>query len=201
MNIQKLVFIQVIILSLQILLYFGSERFQKNPHNVERPVDKFIPVIPAFTLIYVLWFPLIFLFPIHLYQASEEFYKVYLMAWLLIIAISIPIYLIYPTSFARPKNVESLPLGWTLKVIYKYSYKGLNCMPSMHCSISTLVLLASIFCLGMPLLLRIIYGLISFGIIVSTQFTKQHVLIDMVTGVFLGTFCYGFAWIGYLLIF
>lgn len=73
-----------------------------------------------------------------------------------------------------------------LKYVYKYSYKGVNCMPSMHCSISTLVLLAAILNFSLSPVLMSVYILVSVGIIVSTIFTKQHVIIDLITGVLLG---------------
>lgn len=185
MNLKNVIIRQIIILIFQVVLYFGCEFFQKNPKNMDLPIDKKIPAIPYFALIYVLWFPLIAIFPISLFKASKNLYELYVICWIIDIVISVIIYLAYPTTCTRPKDLENIKGGWMLKILYKFSYKGLNCSPSMHCSISTLVLIFTLTASTMPINLRIIYSTTALGIILSTLFTKQHVLIDLVTGVLL----------------
>lgn len=185
MNLKNVIIRQIIILIFQVVLYFGCEFFQKNPKNMDLPIDKKIPAIPYFALIYVLWFPLIAIFPISLFKASKNLYELYVICWIIDIFISVIIYLTYPTTCTRPKDLENINGGWMLKILYKFSYKGLNCSPSMHCSISTLVLIFTLTASTMPINLRIIYSTTALGIILSTLFTKQHVLIDLVTGVLL----------------
>lgn len=185
MNLKNVIIRQIIILIFQVVLYFGCEFFQKNPKNMDLPIDKKIPAIPYFALIYVLWFPLIAIFPISLFKEAKNLYELYVICWIIDIVISVIIYLAYPTTCTRPKDLENIKGGWMLKILYKFSYKGLNCSPSMHCSISTLVLIFALTASTMPINLRIIYSTTALGIILSTLFTKQHVLIDLVTGVLL----------------
>lgn len=185
MNLKNVIIRQIIILIFQVVLYFGCEFFQKNPKNMDLPIDKKIPAIPYFALIYVLWFPLIAIFPISLFKEAKNLYELYVICWIIDIVISVIIYLAYPTTCTRPKDLENIKGGWMLKILYKFSYKGLNCSPSMHCSISTLVLIFALTASTMPVNLRIIYSTTALGIILSTLFTKQHVLIDLVTGVLL----------------
>lgn len=185
MNLKNVIIRQIIILIFQVVLYFGCEFFQKNPKNMDLPIDKKIPAIPYFALIYVLWFPLIAIFPISLFKEAKNLYELYVICWIIDIVISVIIYLAYPTTCTRPKNLENIKGGWMLKILYKFSYKGLNCSPSMHCSISTLVLIFALTASTMPINLRIIYSTTALGIILSTLFTKQHVLVDLVTGALL----------------
>lgn len=185
MNLKNVIIRQIIILIFQVVLYFGCEFFQKNPKNMDLPIDKKIPAIPYFALIYVLWFPLIAIFPISLFKEAKNLYELYVICWIIDIVISVIIYLAYPTTCTRPSDLENIKGGWMLKILYKFSYKGLNCSPSMHCSISTLVLIFALTASTMPINLRIIYSTTALGIILSTLFTKQHVLIDLVTGVLL----------------
>lgn len=185
MNLKNVIIRQIIILIFQVVLYFGCEFFQKNPKNMDLPIDKKIPPLPYFALIYVLWFPLIAIFPISLFKASKNLYELYVICWIIDIVISVIIYLAYPTTCTRPKDLENIKGGWMLKILYKLSYKGLNCSPSMHCSISTLVLIFALTASTMPINLRIIYSTTALGIILSTLFTKQHVLVDLVTGALL----------------
>ncbi len=185
MNLKNVIIRQIIILIFQVVLYFGCEFFQKNPKNMDLPIDKKIPALPYFALVYVLWFPLIAIFPISLFKEAKNLYELYVICWIIDIVISVIIYLAYPTTCTRPKDLENIKGGWMLKILYKFSYKGLNCSPSMHCSISTLVLIFALAASTMPINLRIIYSTTALGIILSTLFTKQHVLIDLVTGVLL----------------
>lgn len=182
MNLKNVIIRQIIILIFQVVLYFGCEFFQKNPKNMDLPIDKKIPALAYFALIYVLWFPLIAIFPISLFKASKNLYELYVICWIIDIVISVIIYLAYPTTCTRPKDLENIKGGWMLKILYKFSYKGLNCSPSMHCSISTLVLIFALTASTMPINLRIIYSTTALGIILSTLFSKQHVLVDLVTG-------------------
>lgn len=186
MNLSTLIKYQALMLLTQGLLYFGSEIFQKNPHDISTDFDQKIPVIPLFTYIYILWFPVIALFPIHLYQTSPPLYKAYMVTWMIELGISTIIYMAYPTSFTRPRNVKDYPGGWLLKIVYHFSYKGLNCMPSMHCSMCAMVLFFTFLAPGLALPLKLIYTLLPLGILLSTVFTKQHVILDLVTGVLLG---------------
>lgn len=185
MNLKNVIIRQIIILIFQVVLYFCCEFFQKYPKNMDLPIDKKIPALPYFALIYVLWFPLIAIFPISLFKASKNLYELYVICWITDIVISVIIYLAYPTTCTRPKDLENIKGGWMLKILYKFSYKGLNCSPSMHCSISTLVLIFALTASTMPINLRIIYSTTALGIVLSTLFTKQHVLIDLVTGALL----------------
>ncbi|MDO5037699.1 MAG: phosphatase PAP2 family protein [Tissierellia bacterium] len=189
MTLHNLILRQVLFLTLQVILYFGCEIFQKNFHDVKRPWDDKIPIVAEALLVYVLWFPLIALFPISLYQAAPALYPPYMVAWALDVLVSVAIYLIYPTSFTRPQNFQDIRNGWMLKAIYRLSYRGINCMPSLHCSLSFMVLLMALLASPMALALRWTYGLVAGGIIISTLLTKQHVLLDAMTGILLGGAC------------
>lgn len=178
----RLVLYQILLLLCQSVLYFGCERYQKNFHNVERPIDKYIPFIPFTSLFYCMWFPLIALFPISLFYADSVMYYLYMRSMLCEIIISVFCYMIYPTTFERPVPPDTF-WGRIMKLVYKGSYRGLNCAPSLHCSSCFLITYMACVCLGMPFLLRIIVITISTLIVVSTMTTKQHTIIDVITAV------------------
>ena len=68
-----------------------------------------------------------------------------------------------------------------MKAIYKGSYKGVNCAPSLHCSSCFMTIYFAIACSGMPMVLRAIYVVVAILIILSTMTTKQHAIIDVIT--------------------
>ena len=181
---KKLILVQVILLSFQTVLYFGCEFFQRGIHDVKRPVDDKIPFLPWTVLPYCFWFPLIAFYPLAVFQTDPYSYCGYLMTMVVEVVLSVVCYLIYPTSFQRPVPPDGF-WGNFMKFIYRGSYKGLNCAPSLHCSSCFLVIYVSCTCAGMNLGVRIFTILIAVMIVLSTLTTKQHTLIDVLTAVLL----------------
>ena len=184
----KVLLAEILLLGLQTLLYFGVEAFEGKPHNVAKKIDGHIPFVPAFVYIYVLWFPLILLFPLALFRADPMAYARYQTAILLDIALSLFCSLAYPTSFARPEAPDTIS-GRAMKIVFRGSYKGLNCAPSMHCSMCYLVLHFVGATPGLPFAVAAIAVPVALGIVISTLFTKQHVVIDALTALPLAAVC------------
>lgn len=100
------------------------------------------------------------------------------------IILSVICYLIYPTTFDRPKCDNKL-----MNVIYKGSFRGVNCAPSLHCSSCYLVIYSAIKAISMPFYARIISIIVALGIVISTMTTKQHTIIDVLTAIALFMIC------------
>lgn len=187
---RNLVLVQVVLLSFQSLLYFGCEMFQHRIHNVKLEIDDRIPFLPWSVLFYCLWFPLIAVYPLAVYNADPVYYCNYLVAMILEILVSVVCYLVYPTSFKRPDTPDTF-WGNFMKLIYHGSYRGLNCAPSLHCSSCYLIIWVSITCLGMEMWIRVLAIVVAVLIVLSTMTTKQHAVIDVVTAAPLFGLCYG----------
>lgn len=136
---KKLILVQGILLSFQTVLYFGCEFFQRSIHDVKHPVDDKIPFLPWTVLPYCLWFPLIAFYPFVVFRTDPYSYCSYLMTMVMEIVLSVVCYLIYPTSFQRPVPPAGF-WGNFMKFVYRGSYRGLNCAPSLHCSSCFLVI-------------------------------------------------------------
>lgn len=173
----------------QIVLYFGCECFQKRMHNVLCPLDAHIPLIEGSVLIYMLWFPMIVLLPLYLYSLAPMAYGVYYTAMALEVVVSVACYLIYPTTFTRPVPSDR-PMGRLLKAVYKGSFRGVNCAPSLHCSSCYLAIFCALTAADMPLPVRLLVLLVAGSITVSTMTTKQHAVIDAVTAIPVAVGCW-----------
>lgn len=176
------VVITAVLLAFQTFLYFGSEKIQYSPHDVQRGIDSRIPLAPAWVYVYVLWFPMIAFFPLTLFVFDKVMYLIYICSIAADVIISVTIYICYPTTFKRPEPPDTIN-GRALGLVYRYSYKGVNCMPSMHCSQCFIVMTVAVLCFSMPLGVKFIYIVISLGIVYATMATKQHVVIDVLTAV------------------
>ena len=180
--------LQAALLLFQSVTYFGIETFEGPPHDVSVPLDRMIPFQPAWVFVYILWFPLIAAFPLALLYWGTPLYPAYIFAILADIVISLAIYYVYPTSFKRPEAPDTFA-GRTLKLVYQGSYRGLNCAPSMHCSMCYLVIWYALQCPAMPVLLRILFILVAALIVISTMTTRQHVLVDALSALPLAALC------------
>ena len=162
---------------MQTILYLGVEIFEGEPHDVSGKIDSRIPMKPAFLLIYITWFPLIAITPILLYYSDRNVFMIYMAAMAVEIIISVATYLIYPTTFTRPSSDSK-----AVKLMRFLSFKQINCAPSMHCSMSYIVIFAAVIS-GLSPWVIVILAIDGIMIPISTLFTKQHVVIDVLTAI------------------
>lgn len=170
------------VLLFQVVAYFGCEKLQSSPHNVEREIDKKIPFSPVWSFVYVMWFPMIAIVPLMLFVYNRTIFFIYIVSIIADIILSTAIYVIYPTTFNRPTPTDTFS-GRFMKLIYFCSYKGINCMPSMHCSMCYLIIIMSCICPLMSLWMRFVFIIVATGVVYSTMATKQHTVIDVVTAI------------------
>lgn len=174
----KVAAFQCVLLAFQIILYFGCECFQKDFHDVSSPIDDRIPFLEWTSVIYSLWFPLITVFPILLFYQNRDAYVFHITAMILEIVLSVICYLSYPTTFSRPKPSDRLR-GRFMSLIFKGSYRGVNCAPSLHCSSCYLIILTALTAMhGAAVFISAIVAIL---IVISTMTTKQHNDTDVLT--------------------
>lgn len=188
-----LVLLQAVLLAVQGTMYLVIQRFQGPHHDMEQLIDRRIPLVSQTVFIYGLWYPLIAVYPLYLYSCSPAAYYQYILAIVLDIVISLFIYLFYPTSFQRPEPPADTFSGKILRLVYIVNYKGLNCMPSMHCSQCFIILLSVVSCAASGMMhfgIMVAICILACMILVSTLLTKQHVLIDMAAALPVGVGCF-----------
>ena len=181
LNMCDVILFQIVLLICQTVLYFGIQKFEGPAHDVSCRLDKKIPYWPYSVFVYVLWYPMIAVFPLFVYWHSVELYWIYIIAIAVDIIISIVSYVIYPSSFQRPVPPEGF-MGWVMRIVYRCDYKGKNCMPSMHCSMCFIIIFISAVCIQYNFNLYCGFLVLSVLIVISTVLTKQHVIIDVITG-------------------
>ena len=179
-NFSKVVIVQAVLLVFQIIMYFGCEYFQSGFHDVKRDIDDKIPFVEWSVLVYVLWFPLIALFPKALFYVNEEAYVFYITAMFMEVVLSVICYMIYPTTFKRPKPSDKLS-GKLMAIVFKGSYRGVNCAPSLHCSSCYLIIFTAL--MAMHNVTGIISIIVAVAIVISTMTTKQHTVIDVLSAI------------------
>lgn len=151
-------------------------------HLPELPLDRALPLIPAWALVYGALYLFLILLPIFVVRDDEHIRRTvfaYLLIW---ISAYLFFFIFYPTAAPRPARVigEGFAM-WGLRALYG-SDPPYNCFPSLHVAHSFVSALTVV-----PVHRGVGVFAVFSAILVamSTLFTKQHYVVDVIAGVFL----------------
>ena len=176
----RVTFPMVLLVSLVPLYLFIPDLNQGGTFHVPAlPLDDAIPLQPVWAFIYgALYFFLIVL-PV-LIVRQEEHIRRTVNAYLLIWITAFIFFIVYPTVAPRPREVNGDGFAvWGLLLLYG-SDPPYNCFPSLHVAHSFVSALA---CHRVHRGVGIAALVAASLVAVSTLFTKQHYVADVVSGV------------------
>jgi membrane-associated phospholipid phosphatase len=144
----------------------------------ELALDRAVPLQPAWALVYASQWVFSFL-PVFIVRGAPLRRRV-VLAYLTIVSVAYAGFLLYPTVAPRPSHVMGDGFfAWSLRGVYAID-PPYNCFPSLHVAYSCLAALVAYHVhrgVGRAALLW------AAVISVSTLFTKQHYVVDVVAGV------------------
>lgn len=158
----------------------------QNPSTPATALDTFFPLYPAWSLVYGSLYAFLIVLPVLVVRQPEHIrhtVHAYLSVWV----ISYGVFLVYPTVAPRPEEVLGDGFGvWGLRFLYGAD-PPYNCFPSIHVAhsfVSALTLhrvhkrlgLIALFCATLVAL--------------STLYTKQHYVVDVIVGMLLALGAY-----------
>jgi membrane-associated phospholipid phosphatase len=156
-------------------------------HDLSTPLDRALPLLPAWESVYWAIYPLALLPAFYLKDA--QLFRRSVAAFFLMQLISYPVFLVLPVGIERPEELLDVNRGfweWGLALNYTLDAPR-NLFPSLHVGNSFLTALevrrADRGAGGSLLLL-------ATGIAVSTLLVKQHHLADVVAGIALAISVY-----------
>ena len=172
----------IIMTALATFLYLTSNHFHISPPQLlpMSRIDEVVPFIPETIWIYLSEYFLFFI----TYAAMQDIKLAnrYVYSFLFLQTVSVLIFWIFPTSFPR----DLFPLPQDMDIATAYVFKSLrttdspaNCLPSLH--VSSVYLSALMFLKERRSKFPLMF-LWATLIGVSTLTTKQHYLIDVITG-------------------
>lgn len=155
-------------------------------HMPELALDRMIPVQPVWSVIYISYLLCPFL-PVLVLRQEEQIRRTFL-AWLLVWLVGYACFLIYPTTLPRPADgvIGEGFFAWFLRGIYEADPPR-NCFPSLHVA-TPFVAALSIWRVHRGV--GLVAGLWASLIALSTLFTKQHYVADVIAGIFLAGVAY-----------
>jgi membrane-associated phospholipid phosphatase len=141
-------------------------------------LDRFIPFEPGFVFLYLGVYPM-FLLPYFCARRPATLHRA-AIGQALMLLVSYVVFLAMPVAFDRPLLPEPAPnfSAWVLQIVYGRDPPW-NCLPSTHCAIA---LMSALAVWEADRRLGIWAVLTALGIGLSTMYTKQHYLVDVIAG-------------------
>lgn len=167
-------------------IYSGTQLLTEHWHHWDLTgrLERQIPVIPEFTLIYLLFFPFWignFLLIGHLgKEKARRFIRADLIAW----TVCGVCFLLFPTANVRPAGLEEGIWTELLELVYRMD-PPTNLFPSIHCLASWLCFVVLRREESLPVWYRAGCGVMAVLICISTVAVRQHVLADVAAGILL----------------
>jgi membrane-associated phospholipid phosphatase len=154
-------------------------------HVPELALDRVVPVRAAWSVIYGSLFlaALLPVFVVHRQELIRRTILAFLMVWLF----SYACFLAYPTIGPRPAVVAGDDFfAWALRVIYSSDVRY-NCLPSLHVA---QCFLAALACYRVHRGVGAVALVWAFLVGISTLYTKQHYVLDVIAGIILACVAY-----------
>jgi membrane-associated phospholipid phosphatase len=149
-------------------------------------LDHALPLHPTWAVVYGSLYLFLIVLPVFVIRQEEQIRRTvlaYLMVWIS----AYVCFLVYPTIAPRPAKVLGAGFDvWGLRLLYSFD-PPYNCFPSLHVAHSFVSVLT---CYRVHRGVGIATALCASLIGVSTLYTKQHYILDVIAGILLAGVAY-----------
>lgn len=165
------------------LFYWGLNNTERGVYDLTTDLDRVLPLIKIFIIPYMtLWFFLAFCFVYLCFKNRSVYYKIMITLCLCYVVAFITYYF-FQTTVARPVVTGNDILSKLILFTYN-SDQPYNCFPSIHV-ITAYLAIKGINATNTAKRIKLPVNVIGFLIIISTEFVKQHVIMDIFFGIIL----------------
>jgi membrane-associated phospholipid phosphatase len=172
-----------VILLAVLAVYFPINRLASGGWALELPIDSYIPLLPLAVIPYLIGVLLFIAVPVYAaLSAGRGEYEALLISVLFVTLMSYIIYIMFPTYVIRPDIPHDSLFSNALNSLYQ-SDKPYNAAPSGH---TYLTLVFALYLNRWHPKHKWIFSIVALAIIASTLLTKQHYVLDVVTGLIMG---------------
>ncbi|AZR73684.1 hypothetical protein BBF96_09975 [Anoxybacter fermentans] len=149
-------------------------------------LDNFVPFTPYWIIPYIIWYAYIPLVGFIIFLNNRKFYLKLILSFNIGVLICFVIYSIFQTTVPRPDVIGTDIFSQLVRIIYKNDLPY-NCFPSIHVLTTYLCMKVIKKVEEIKKNLKIFFIIIGWLINLSTLFVKQHVFLDLVSGILLAT--------------
>jgi membrane-associated phospholipid phosphatase len=144
----------------------------------EITLDRALPLQPGWMLVYGSLYVFVVLLPL-LTVRDQELSRRAMQAYLLVMVVSYVGFLLYPTAAPRPAEVPGDGFAaWSLRLAYELD-PPYNCFPSLHVAYAYV---SALTCYRIHRGVGVAAAVWAALIGVSTLYTKQHYVVDVIAG-------------------
>lgn len=176
----------VLVLLVPFYLVIAEMTIGRTLHVPETALDRNVSLWPAWALVYGCLYLFLIVLPVFVVCQRKQIRRTvfaYLMVWIA----SYVCFLLYPTAAPRPETVTGDGFAdWGLRFLYGAD-PPYNCFPSLHVAHS---FVSALTCYRVHRRLGISATLCAVLIGISTLYTKQHYVVDVLAGTFLALLAY-----------
>lgn len=169
-------------------IFIAVEVRGRTSYAPELALDRLVPLQPSWALVYGSLYLFLILLPVFVVCREEQIRRTvlsYLMVWIT----AYVCFVVYPTRAPRGDDVVGEGFGvWGLRFLYGAD-PPYNCFPSLHVAHS---FVSALTCYRVHRGLGVTALMCASLVALSTLFTKQHYVLDVIAGA-------GLAWLAYLL--
>jgi membrane-associated phospholipid phosphatase len=157
-------------------------------HVPELAFDRALPLQPAWAIVYGTLYLFLIVLPVFVVRQEEHIRRT-VFAYLTIWITAYVTFLTYPTIAPRPTEVIGKGfMVWGLRFLYDAD-PPYNCFPSLHVAHS---FVSALTCYRVHRGVGIAAAICASLVGLSTLFTKQHYILDVIAGVLLASIAYTF---------
>lgn len=176
----------VLVVLVPLYIFIGELARERTLHLPELALDRVVPLQPAWALVYGPLYLFLILLPVFVVRQEEQIRRT-VFAYLTVWIVAYVCFLLYPTTASRPDKVIGEGFAvWGLRFLYS-SDPPYNCFPSLHVAHS---FVSALTCHRVHRGVGIAAAVGAALVGVSTLYTKQHYVADVIAGVFLACMAY-----------
>ena len=146
--------------------------------------DKMVPFVKEFIIPYITWYPFLGLGLLYFFFKDKDIYYKVIISLIVGMLISYGTYLVFQTTVPRPELAGNDLFTKLISNIYKQD-KPFNCFPSLHVLETYTIIKGVKASADRNKLIDFITVFVGSLIIISTQFIKQHVILDLIFAIIL----------------
>lgn len=181
----------ILCLSLNGVVYWGAQLIMKNKHHYDftTKLDNRIPFIKEWVVIYLVCYVFWAFNYILITREGEDKWFRFAFADILSRLICGIFFIILPTTNIRPVVPGNDIFSRLMRFVY-YMDRPSNLFPSIHCLVSWFCFVGIRNSKKFPLWYKVFSCIFAILVCFSTQFTKQHYLIDVAGGILIAELCF-----------
>lgn len=173
------------------IIYTGTQILLRNAYHYDltSELDRKIPFIKEWVLIYVICFAFWGLNYILIAREGKEHWYRFVTADMMARLFCVVFFIWMPTTNVRPEVNGSDFFSWLMRLVYSLDAPT-NLFPSIHCMVSWFCFIGIRKSKKIPVWYKAFSCIFAILVCMSTQFTKQHYLVDIPGGILIAEFCY-----------